>query len=125
VTDAEFTELVTLLTMVVDVLVGIACVIAGLYVWHVYRHRHEEALFLSRLVRRNLRVSGAAFGIVTYIVLALAGHGLGAPWGGVVISVLVIAMMLGPITDAVLWFRERNPGKNVFQVALSSLRGSK
>lgn len=84
-----------------------AAAISGLYILHIYRRRHESALFLDRLVKRNLRVVVCALVIGGYLLISLFGLSLGRPWGYVVIAAAVTGLIWGPISDALLWFRER------------------
>jgi uncharacterized membrane protein YbhN (UPF0104 family) len=97
-------------TFVIVVSCLVMAVIAGIsggYIWHVYRQRHEEAVFLTLLVRICLRVSFAATWILVYLALALSGFSFGRPWGAAAIAVPILAMLTVPITVAELWFRER------------------
>lgn len=87
--------------------VAVACVVSGAYVFHVYQQRHEEALFLTRLVHRDVRVSIASSLIAGVIAWAYLVEPLPRPWGGLVIGAALIVMMTGPISDALLWRRER------------------
>lgn len=103
----DFTALVTLLVTVVCIAVAVAAVASGAYIAWVYRQRNEEALFLARLVTRDLRCSAAALIIGVYIAAALLGYSLGRPWGALVIAAAVVVLMVGVIDDALLWRKER------------------
>ena len=105
--DEEFKSLVTLVVTLIDVAIAIGAVISTLYIIYVYRQRREEALFLTRLVHRDIRVGVGGGIIVGYIALSYSGYTLGPPWGGLIISLAVALMLIGPIDDAILWFRER------------------
>jgi uncharacterized protein (DUF2062 family) len=107
VSDEEFKSLVTLAVTVIDVALALAAVLSTIYIVHVYRQRKEEALFLTRLVHRDIRVGIGGGIIVAYIALAYSGYTLGAPWGGLIVSLAVGLMLIGPIDDAIQWFRER------------------
>ena len=87
--------------------IAMACVVSGAYVYYVYRQRHEEALFLTRLVHRDVRVSIASAVIAGIIAIAYLAEPLPRPWGGLLIGGALIAMMLGPVSDALLWRKER------------------
>lgn len=86
---------------------AVACIVAGGYIWYVYERRNEDALFLTRLVHRDIRVSLASALIAAVIAWAYLFEPLPRPWGGIIIGTALIAMMLGPVDDALLWFRER------------------
>lgn len=103
-----------------EVLVGLAalalsvtCVIAGVYIHHVYRQISErpeakEARFLTRLVHRDLRVSAASGVIALLVVNSYIGTGpLPRPWGALLVGGALMVMMAGPIGDALLWRKER------------------
>lgn len=45
--------------------------------------------------------------ILVYLALAMLELTPGRPWGSLIISLCVVAMMVGPADDALLWFRER------------------
>lgn len=104
-------QLVELAVTVVDIIVAVAAIVSAVYIVYIYRQRHESALFLDRLVRRNIRVSIASAVIVLYIVLSLFHLSPGRPWGAVIISLAVVAMMWGPTSDALLWHKERGARK--------------
>jgi hypothetical protein len=87
--------------------IAIVCVMSGAYVYRVYRLRHEEALFLTRLVHRDIRVSIASAVIAGLIAYAYLFEPLPRPWSGVLIGGALIVMMYGPISDAMLWRSER------------------
>lgn len=106
-TFQQFTEFVENATIVMALAFSLAAVASGLYVTWIYRHRHEEAPFLTRLVRRNQRVALAATVILVYLALALSDFGLGRPWGAVIIGGAVCLLLVGVIDDAVTWYRER------------------
>ena len=92
-------------------ILAVAAGVSAIYIQWVYRQRHEEALFLSRLVTRDIRVAVASVVILGYIVLNFLGYGLGKPWGSLIISVSIMVMMFGPISDALLWRKERRDKK--------------
>lgn len=100
---AEFT-----LTLTVEfIALAAAAIFSAVYCSWVYLHRREEALFLLRNVARDVTVSiGAACGI-GYLALAVSGHGLGIPWGPVVLSIPFAISFFWPTDDALLWRRER------------------
>lgn len=105
-------DLLTLAFTALDAFVALASVIASIYIVYVYGQVPDgkdkaEAVFLARLVHRDVRVSAAAALILGYIALSLSGTKLGTPWGAVLISIAVVAMMIGPIGDAYLWWKER------------------
>jgi hypothetical protein len=109
-TSEEIAEGVTLFVIVVAAIVAVAAIVSALYILMVYRQRHEDSLFLTRLVHRDVRVSFASAVILVYLIMALSGASFGRPWGAVVIGVPVILMMIGPVSDALLWYRERRHG---------------
>lgn len=100
-------DLVNAIIAIVFGVVALASGVAALYILWVYRQRKEEALFLTRLVHRDIRVSLASMVILGLIVLARLGLTLPQPLGGLVAGGAVVAMMVGPISDALLWRRER------------------
>lgn len=100
-------ELVEAFSTVLAFGFAIAAIISAAYCFWIYRQRNEEALFLDRLVRRNIRVAIAAAVIFVYIFLSRLELTPGRPWGGLIITIAVIAMMYGPISDALLWRKER------------------
>jgi hypothetical protein len=104
----DFANLVTLVVTGVSAFVALAAGVSALYIYYVYHQRHEDALFLTRLVHRDLRVSLASAVILIYIVLALSGFSLGKPWGALIIGGAITIMMIGPISDALLWKKERS-----------------
>lgn len=87
--------------------VAVAAVVSGGYIAWVYRERHEDALFLTRLVYRDIRVAIGSAVILVYIVAALLGLSPGRPWGALVIGLIVSVFMYGVVSDALLWRRER------------------
>ena len=99
--------LIEIITTAAAAIIAVASVISAIYIVYVYRRRNEEALFLTRLVHRDVRVSIASAVILGYIVLALTGNSPGRPWGSVIIAAAVGVMMLGPCGDAYLWWKER------------------
>jgi divalent metal cation (Fe/Co/Zn/Cd) transporter len=103
----DIAETVELVITIAALAVAVASMLAAVYIVNIYRQRHEEALFLDRLVKRDIRVSIASAVILAYIALALLDLSPGRPWGSLIISLCVMAMMYGPISDALLWFRER------------------
>lgn len=106
--DAEqFATVVTLIVTVVFGVVALAAVVSASYIAYVYSQRNEEALFLTRLVHRDIRVSAASAVMLIYIILSLAGFSLGRPGGAVVIGGAIVLLMIGPISDAYLWWKER------------------
>ncbi len=92
---------------IIALAIAVASVVSGLYVYRVYTQRHEEALFLTRLVHRDIRVSIASAVIGGIIAFAYLAEPLPRPWGGLLIGGALIAMMLGPVSDALLWRKER------------------
>lgn len=105
--NPELIEMVESSVLVVCGFIAVAAIISGVYIVHVYRQRHEDALFLERLVKRDVRVCVAAAVILVYLALAMADLTPGRPWGAVIIAAAVIAMLVGPVDDALLWRRER------------------
>lgn len=103
----DFVEAVETATIFVTAALAIVSIGSAVYTVNIYRQRHEEALFLTRLIKRNVRVATAAAVILIYLALALSDYGLGRPWGAVVIAGSVGAMLYGPISDALLWHKER------------------
>lgn len=103
----ELTGTITFLTIVGSLIVALVAVISGAYIWHIYRLRHEEALFLQLLFRLCMTVTFGSAWIAIYLVLALVGHGLARPWGAVAIAIPVILMMQTVIQVARVWRRER------------------
>lgn len=106
----------TVIAVSIEVLAGavaLAAVASGVYIGWVYRQRREEALFLTRLVYRDIRVSAASAVILGVIVIALYGQVQEneiAPDRLVLSAIITFAvclMMYGPISDALLWRRER------------------
>lgn len=104
-------DLVTLGVVIACLATGAASVVSSFYIVYVYRQRTEEALFLDRLVRRDVRVAVAAAVILAYLAVSLTGHPLDRPWGAVLIGGAVIVMQIGPVGDALLWFLERRRTK--------------
>ncbi len=95
--------------------IALICVVSGTYVYAVYRQRHEEALFLTRLVHRDVRVSLASAVIAGVIAWSYLLDPLPRPWGALLTGAALIVMMLGPIDDALLWRRERNRPKGDYR----------
>ena len=87
--------------------VGIACGASGLYMANVYRQRYEDGRLLRRIIVRNIRVSIAATAVAVLVAYSYLNDPLPRPWGAVVLGVALVAMMWGPISDAVLIWRER------------------
>lgn len=102
---------ITLTIIVALLITAVTASLSGAYITWVYHQRTEEALFLTRLVHRDLRVAIASAVIVLYMALSLAGFGLGRPWGAVAIGIPIIVLMIGPIGDALLWRKERRMPK--------------
>lgn len=104
---------VELIVGLAALVLGIVCVISGVYIQRVYgeiakRPDAKEALFLKRLVARDLRVAAASGTISALIVGSyLIGQPLPKPWGAVITGGALMVMMAGPIGDALLWRRER------------------
>jgi uncharacterized membrane protein YfcA len=96
---------------IVALVIALSCVMSGAYVYSVYRQRHEEALFLTRLVHRDIRVSAASAVIAGIIAVAYLAEPLPRPWSGLLIGGALIVMMLGPVSDALLWRKERRRPK--------------
>lgn len=93
--------------------IGIVCVISGIYIWRIYgeikkKPDAKDALFLRRLVARNIRVA-AASGVVSLLVVnSYLGSGpLPRPWGALILGACLLVYMTGPIGDALLWRKER------------------
>lgn len=107
----EQVELIESTVVYLAAFVAIVAIISTLYIVNIYRQRHQEALFLTRLVVRDVRVGVCAAVILIYLALALSDRGLGRPWGAIVIGIPVIVMLYGPTSDAMLWWRERRRGK--------------
>jgi hypothetical protein len=93
--------------LVLSVAFAAAAAVSGVYIWYVYRQRHEDALFLDRLFRRDMRVSIAGIVILVDLAAIMLNLDPGRPWNSVIIGTAVIAMLYGPTSDAILWFRER------------------
>lgn len=100
-------EAVELAVLLICALFATSAIASGVYIVWVYRQRQEDALFLERLVKRDVRVCVAAAVILIYLALAMADLTPGRPWGAVIIAAAVIAMLIGPTDDAVLWWKER------------------
>lgn len=92
---------------VVALLIALICVGSGIYIWNIYRQRYEDGRLLRRIIVRDIRVSIAAGAIAFLIAYAYLAQPLPRPWGALIIVGAVITMMLGPISDAWLIFRER------------------
>lgn len=93
---------------VIALITAVVSVISGAYVYWVYSQRTEEALFLTRLVHRDVRVSISSALIAGVIAWAYLVEPLPRPSGAVIIGAALIVMMTGPISDALLWRRERH-----------------
>lgn len=107
-TPEEITAAVNVFTSLMCLTVAASAGLSGLYIWYVYRQRHEEALFLTRLVHRDLRVAIASILTGLLIAVALLGQGiLLRPWGTLIIGFCLSALMYGVVSDAILWRRER------------------
>ena len=100
-------ELVTIIVLVVAAVTAVAAIISSVYIGWIFNQRQEDALFLTRLVHRDIRVSLASAVILGYLALVMLGYSLGKPWGALVIGIPVIIMMWGPVSDARLWHSER------------------
>ena len=106
----ELTLVITV-TLIVEI---VASMIATVYVAYRYRGLDDKAPFLARLVQRDIRVAfaGAFIGIVIvyslirFSVPALQLGPIPPPWGALLVAVPVGLMLLGPIWDAITWWRE-------------------
>lgn len=109
--DPNFVRGVELAVIAAAAFACLAAIVSGLYIWLVYDQRDREdsrdALFLTRLVIRDLRVAVCGAIILGYLALSTAGLGLGRPWGAIIVGVPVIILLYGPTSDALLWRRER------------------
>lgn len=87
---------------------SIFAVIAGAYIVKVYRERHEDAPFLTRLVKRDVRVATGGLLIVAVVVYTLITYALPQlgwefiprPWASVLIGLAIGLMEWGVISDA-------------------------
>lgn len=106
----EFTLVLTV-ALIVEI---VAAMIATVYVTYRYNQLEDKAPFLARLVLRDARVAfgGALIGIVivySLIRYSVPGLQLGPippPIGAFLIALPVSIMLLGPIWDAITWWRE-------------------
>jgi len=111
--DPAFVRFVEVSVTLLAVLFSAAAIVSAAYIVWVYRHRNVTPdqrvgeLFLTRNVVRDVRVAVCATIILGYLALALAGYGLGRPWGAIVIGIPVIVLLYGPTGDALLWRKER------------------
>lgn len=96
---------------VLALVVGVVCVAAGFYIWNVYRQRYEDGRLLRRIIVRDIRVSIAAASIAALVAYSYLGTPLPRPWGALILGGALIAMMIGPISDAWLIFRERRAAR--------------
>jgi hypothetical protein len=102
-----FVDIVNSAVILAASLACIGAVVSGGYILWIYRQRFESALFLDRLVNRDLLAAACGAVILAYLALALSGYSLGKPWGAIVIGVPGILLLWGPTSDALLWRKER------------------
>lgn len=106
---------VTLLVAIVVAVESVAALVAAGYIVKVYRERREDAPFLTRLVKRDVRVAlgGLLIAVlVAYALLVFAAPDLGLtfiprPWPSLIIAVAVGLMEWGVISDALTFYQER------------------
>lgn len=91
-------------------ILAVASVIAWLYVESVYHDRDADVRELTRLVQRDRRIAFAASLVVIDVILYLY-QALPWDWFVSVIGVAVALMLLGPIDDAIAWFRLRREAR--------------
>lgn len=98
------------------VIVGIESVLAIVaagYIVRVYRARHEDAPFLTRLVKRDVRVAAGGLLITIVVVYSLVAFAfewdfIPRPWASVLIGLGIALMEYGVISDAIVFYRERS-----------------
>lgn len=88
------------------IVLAVVSIPAGLYIIHVYRMRHEEAPFLTRLVMRNMR-SWAAVMLLLVLVIGLLTRVVARPWGTLTICLAITIFAWGLLDDARTFFVER------------------
>jgi hypothetical protein len=105
-------------TLIIAVLLlaeAIAAVVATLYVKIALRREQGKEPFLDRLINRDVRVALAGvpiafvvgYSLVRFAVPELTLGPLVPPFGALLIGIPLALMLVGPISDAAVVWRER------------------